>query len=145
MHYSRIQNVTPADSRDVCQNDLRARAAARRGRARRGPSRGLGLYCLKYLTGGPPVLSTRCIHPSFILSFPLPTSVFMLPSPIGIANPIHGAPKCSLNFCTPVSVCRILGRQHGATNAGNTYCFVVSLGLGPRDRSLRRLAARAPF
>lgn len=28
VHYSRIQNVTPADSRDVRQNDLWARADA---------------------------------------------------------------------------------------------------------------------
>ena len=57
MHYSRIQNVTPADSRGIFP--VGASCSPGGGRAWRGPSSRLS--CLASETGGPPVLSTRCL------------------------------------------------------------------------------------
>ena len=64
MHYSRIQNVTPADSRGVRQSDLRARGAARR-EEEPGEVQAVAPTASRLRTGGPPVLSTRCNRRSF--------------------------------------------------------------------------------
>jgi len=65
----------------------------------------------------------------------------MLRNPL--ANPVHGAPHCSLNFSSPASVRRVHGRQHDATHAASHAqalsivcrqpCFVV--GWSPLRRS----------
>jgi len=57
MHYSRIQNVTPADSRDV---RLWGRVAAR-GEGETGEVQAAAFPASGIWPGGPPVLSTRCL------------------------------------------------------------------------------------
>jgi hypothetical protein len=92
--------------------------------------------------------TSRFVDPvclSFILSFPLPTfhkHPTELPKPI--ANPVHGAPNCSLNFCSPASVCRIHSGQHRATNAvAGPVAALFCCGSGTWD--FRRLRAGTPF
>ena len=57
MHYSRIQNVTPADSMGIC---LWGRVGAR-GEGEPGEVQAAAFPASRLWAGGPPVLSTRCL------------------------------------------------------------------------------------